>query len=138
MEIKVGIDQAYATAIFEKPVDPPTDWLGILHIPTPPDSSRSAILYPIEGGRWSVSLIVNHGEASPNDIDEFMAFAKSLRVWATSCDMGCLAACGALSTSSAGFLAGLSLSGIQSAFSHRTAVWECLWRHRSVAFSQFS
>jgi 2-polyprenyl-6-methoxyphenol hydroxylase-like FAD-dependent oxidoreductase len=78
--IVIGIDQAYATTIFETPEDAPTDWLFVVHAPTPPDSSRLGIIVPTEGRRWSVSLSVNHGEASPNDIDGFMAFAKSFRM----------------------------------------------------------
>jgi 2-polyprenyl-6-methoxyphenol hydroxylase-like FAD-dependent oxidoreductase len=78
--IEIGIDQAYATAIFETPVDAPSDWLGIVHVPRPPGSSRLGIILPMEGGRWSVSLCVNHGEAAPGDIDGFMAFARSLRM----------------------------------------------------------
>jgi 2-polyprenyl-6-methoxyphenol hydroxylase-like FAD-dependent oxidoreductase len=78
--IEIGIDQAYATAIFEKPDDAPTDWLGMIHVPIPPASSRFAIIMPMEGQRWSVSLCVNHGEAAPGDIDAFMAFANSLRL----------------------------------------------------------
>jgi 2-polyprenyl-6-methoxyphenol hydroxylase-like FAD-dependent oxidoreductase len=78
--IEIGIDQAYATAIFEKPEDASTDWLGLVHVPTPPGSSRSAIVMSIEERRWSISLCANHGEAPPGDVDGFMAFAKSLRV----------------------------------------------------------
>ncbi len=78
--IEIGIDQAYATAVFEKPEDASTDWLGVVHAPTPPGSSRFGVLLPIEGRRWSVSLGVNHGEAPPGDIDAFMAFAKSFRL----------------------------------------------------------
>jgi 2-polyprenyl-6-methoxyphenol hydroxylase-like FAD-dependent oxidoreductase len=78
--IEIGIDQAYATAVFEKPEDAPTDWLFMLHVPAPPDSSRLGIIMPMEGGRWSVSLCANHGDAPPGDIDGFMAFAKSFRM----------------------------------------------------------
>src|SRR5277367_3069041 len=53
--IEIGIDQAYATAIFEKPEDAPTDWLMAVHAPTPPGSSRYGLIVPIEGRRWSVS-----------------------------------------------------------------------------------
>jgi 2-polyprenyl-6-methoxyphenol hydroxylase-like FAD-dependent oxidoreductase len=77
--IEIGMDQAYATAVFEKPEDAPTDWLFVVHSPTPPGSSRYGILMPMEGRQWSVSLCVNHGEASPGDIDGFMAFVKSFR-----------------------------------------------------------
>ena len=78
--IEIGMDQAYATAVFEKPEDAPTDWLFVVHAPTPPGSSRFGILMPMEGRRWSVSLSVNHGEAPPGDIDGFMAFVKSFRM----------------------------------------------------------
>jgi 2-polyprenyl-6-methoxyphenol hydroxylase-like FAD-dependent oxidoreductase len=76
--IEIGIDQAYASVIFEKPEDAPTDWLGALHQPTAPESSRWGLLMPIEGGRWSVSVCVNH-EVTPCDIGEFMMFVKSFR-----------------------------------------------------------
>jgi hypothetical protein len=33
--IEIAIDQTYATAIFEKPEDAPTDWLFMLHVPAP-------------------------------------------------------------------------------------------------------
>jgi 2-polyprenyl-6-methoxyphenol hydroxylase-like FAD-dependent oxidoreductase len=78
--IEIGIDQAYATAVFEIPDDAPTDWRTVLHVPTPPGSSRFGIIVPMEGRRWSVSLSVNHGEAPPGDIGGFMAFAKSFRM----------------------------------------------------------
>jgi 2-polyprenyl-6-methoxyphenol hydroxylase-like FAD-dependent oxidoreductase len=77
--IEIGIDQAYATAVFEKPEDAPTDWLFMLHVPAPPVSSRLGIIAPMEGRRWSVSLCANHGDAPPSDIDGFMTFAKSFR-----------------------------------------------------------
>lgn len=78
--IEIGMDQAYATAVFEKPEDAPTDWLGLVHAPTQPGSSRFGIILPVEERRWSVSLCVNHREATPGDIDGFMAFAKSFRM----------------------------------------------------------
>jgi 2-polyprenyl-6-methoxyphenol hydroxylase-like FAD-dependent oxidoreductase len=78
--IEIGIDQAYSTAVFETPRDAPTDWLGVLHVPTPPGSSRYGIVLPMEGGRWSASLCANHGDAPPGDIDGFMAFAESFRM----------------------------------------------------------
>jgi 2-polyprenyl-6-methoxyphenol hydroxylase-like FAD-dependent oxidoreductase len=78
--IEIGIDQAYATAVFDTPEDAPTDWLFVVHAPTPPGSSRLGIIMPVEGRRWSVSLCVNHGETPPGDIDGFMAFAKSFRM----------------------------------------------------------
>jgi 2-polyprenyl-6-methoxyphenol hydroxylase-like FAD-dependent oxidoreductase len=78
--IEIRINQAYATTVFEKPEDAPTDWLFMVHAPTPPGSSRFGIIQPMEARRWSVSLCVNHGETPPGDIDGFMAFAKSFRM----------------------------------------------------------
>jgi 2-polyprenyl-6-methoxyphenol hydroxylase-like FAD-dependent oxidoreductase len=78
--IEIGMDQAYSTAVFEKPEDAPKGWLGVLHLPTPPGSSRFGIILPMEGCRWIVSLGENHGKAPPGDIDGFMDFAKSFRM----------------------------------------------------------
>jgi 2-polyprenyl-6-methoxyphenol hydroxylase-like FAD-dependent oxidoreductase len=78
--IEIGIDQAYATTVFETPEDAPTDWLFMVHAPAPPRSSRFGIIVPMEERRWSVSLCVNHGETPPGDIGGFMAFAKSFRM----------------------------------------------------------
>jgi 2-polyprenyl-6-methoxyphenol hydroxylase-like FAD-dependent oxidoreductase len=78
--IEIGINQAYATTVFDMPEDAPTDWHFVVHAPKPPGSSRLGIIQPMEGRRWSVSLCVNHGETPPGDIDGFMAFAKSFRM----------------------------------------------------------
>src|SRR5262245_37308667 len=78
-ETLIGIDQGYATAIFEIPGDAPSTWKGVLHLATPPDSSRGALILPIEHGRWIVGLGGNHGDAPPGDIDGYMAFAKTFR-----------------------------------------------------------
>jgi hypothetical protein len=76
--IEIGIDQAYATTVFETPDDAPTDACRTSQ------RCRAAaawgLVMPMEGSRWSVSLCVNHGETPPSDIDGFMAFAKSLRM----------------------------------------------------------
>jgi 2-polyprenyl-6-methoxyphenol hydroxylase-like FAD-dependent oxidoreductase len=78
--IEIGMDQAYATAVFEKPEDASADWLGVLHLPTPPASSRFGIILPMEGRRWIVSIGENHGRAPPGDIEGFMDFVKSFRM----------------------------------------------------------
>jgi 2-polyprenyl-6-methoxyphenol hydroxylase-like FAD-dependent oxidoreductase len=78
-ETQIGIDQAYSTSIFEIPTLAPRSWKAILHLPTPPHSSRGAFIFPIEHNRWIVTLGGNHGDAPPGDIDDFMAFAKALR-----------------------------------------------------------
>ena len=79
LAIEIGIDQCYSTAIFEKPHDAPTEWLAVLHMPSAPLSSRYGVLLPMEGGRWTVSLVENHDRAPPADIDGFIEFVKSFR-----------------------------------------------------------
>ena len=76
--VEIGMDQAYSTLVFEKPKDAPTDWLAVIHAPAPPQSSRHGVIFPMEGGRWSVSLAEDH-KAPPGDVDGFMEFVASFR-----------------------------------------------------------
>ena len=76
--VEIGMDQAYSTLVVEKPKDAPTDWLAVIHAPAPPQSSRHGVIFPMEGGRWSVSLAEDH-KAPPGDIDGFMQFVASFR-----------------------------------------------------------
>jgi 2-polyprenyl-6-methoxyphenol hydroxylase-like FAD-dependent oxidoreductase len=76
---EIGMDQAYSTLVCEKPEDAPTDWLALIHAPAPPHSSRHGVIFPMEGGRWSVSLAEDH-KAPPGDIDGFMQFVASFRM----------------------------------------------------------
>jgi 2-polyprenyl-6-methoxyphenol hydroxylase-like FAD-dependent oxidoreductase len=78
-ETEIGVDIAYASAIFEIPGDRRFPWKGLIHLPLPPDSSRGAFLLPIENGQWIVSIGEAHGDAPPGDIEGFMAFAEGLR-----------------------------------------------------------
>ena len=77
--VEIGMDQAYSTLVFEKPKDAQADWLAVIHAPAPPHSSRHGVIFPMEGGRWSVSLAEDHGKAPPGDIDGFMEFVASFR-----------------------------------------------------------
>ena len=76
--VEIGMGQAYSTLVFQKPKDAPTDWLAVIHAPAPPESSRHGVIFPMEGGRWSVSLAEDH-KAPPGDIDGFMEFVASFR-----------------------------------------------------------
>jgi 2-polyprenyl-6-methoxyphenol hydroxylase-like FAD-dependent oxidoreductase len=79
-ETVIGIDVGYATGIFHVPSDAPTDWKSVLTFGgLSPTSARGALLWPIEGNRWILSLAGRHGDAAPGDVDGFMAFARSLR-----------------------------------------------------------
>jgi 2-polyprenyl-6-methoxyphenol hydroxylase-like FAD-dependent oxidoreductase len=43
------------------------------------DSGRGAFLFPIENNRWHVNLNAVHGETPPDDLQDFIAFARTLR-----------------------------------------------------------
>src|SRR5262249_5597403 len=76
---EIGIDQAYASTIVERPRSHNGDWLGNIVLPAAPDSSRGGFLFPIEKQRWLISIGGNHGDAPPGDRAGFMEFIKSLR-----------------------------------------------------------
>jgi len=74
----IGIDMCYSSAIFAIPDDAPTDWKGVFGLPLPPDSSRGALMLPIEGERWILSLGGRVGQEPPGDADAFMGFVADL------------------------------------------------------------
>ncbi len=78
-EAEIGIDIAYSTAVFERPVDAPSTWKIVMTFPAAPESSRGALLAPIENDQWIVSVGGNHGDAPPGDIEGYLAFVKGLR-----------------------------------------------------------
>jgi 2-polyprenyl-6-methoxyphenol hydroxylase-like FAD-dependent oxidoreductase len=78
-ETEIGIDQAYASTIVERPFDHGPDWLGNIVLPSAPANSRGAFLFPIEKQRWLISIEGNHGDAPPGERAGFMDFVKSLR-----------------------------------------------------------
>jgi 2-polyprenyl-6-methoxyphenol hydroxylase-like FAD-dependent oxidoreductase len=78
-QTEIGIDQAYSTVIFERPATAPSNWKGVMVLPSAPDSSRGAFLFPIEDNKWIVSAGGNHGDGPPGDFAGFLEFLKSLR-----------------------------------------------------------
>jgi 2-polyprenyl-6-methoxyphenol hydroxylase-like FAD-dependent oxidoreductase len=74
----IGVDIAYASVIYEIPNDAPDDWKGVFHLPKPP-SSRGALMLPLEGRRWILTLGGRHGDNPPRDEAGFMAFVQSFR-----------------------------------------------------------
>lgn len=78
-ESTIGVDLAYATAIFTMPEDAPKDWKGVLCFPQAHKSDLGALLLPMEGERWIVTVARMHGEAPPGDADGFMACIQQLR-----------------------------------------------------------
>jgi len=79
-ETTIGVDFGYATCVFAVPDDAPTDWKGVMTFGgRDPQSSRGALLFPLEGNRWMLGLGGRHGEEPPGDIEGFLAFARELR-----------------------------------------------------------
>jgi 2-polyprenyl-6-methoxyphenol hydroxylase-like FAD-dependent oxidoreductase len=78
-ETEIGIDQAYSTAIFERPATTLPNWKSMIVLPSAPTSSRGGFLFPIEDNKWIVTAGGNHGDAPPGDFTGFLEFLKSLR-----------------------------------------------------------
>src|SRR5262249_37793430 len=57
----IGVDIAYSTAMFDIPDPAPTGWKGVFHFPRP-GSSRGALLLPLEGQRWILTIAGRHGD----------------------------------------------------------------------------
>lgn len=77
-ETTIGVDIAYATACFDIPAEAPP-WMGALTHPQYPGSTRTALLLPVEGNRWLVTMAGRYDDKPPGECHEYMAFAQSLR-----------------------------------------------------------
>jgi 2-polyprenyl-6-methoxyphenol hydroxylase-like FAD-dependent oxidoreductase len=78
-ETAIGIDIAYATAVFAIPEDAPADWKGVMMFGQAPENGRGALMLPMEGQRWMLSLGEAHGQGLPGDAEGFLACVKTLR-----------------------------------------------------------
>ena len=67
----------YASRIYEKPKGE-RDWKALLLQPRPPTGTRAGVLFPVEGGRWHVTLIGVGRDYPPTDEAGFLEFARSL------------------------------------------------------------
>lgn len=77
-ETEIGIDLHYATAMFEIPSPAPPDWRAVLHRPAA-QSGRGGLLVPVENNCWQVNLTHMHGGVLPENVGDFIGFAKTLR-----------------------------------------------------------
>lgn len=71
---EVTVDVAYSTTVVERP---PDDRRAFVLIPAPP-LGRGCFVFPVEGGRWLVTMSGAHGDHPPTDRDEFVEFAGTL------------------------------------------------------------
>lgn len=70
---EVYIDVKYSTAVIERPAD---DRRNIFVPPSAP-RRRGGAAFPVEDGRWLVTLFGVHGDKPPTEVDEFKSFAES-------------------------------------------------------------
>lgn len=78
-EATVGVEMGYSTMLFEPPADAPADFRVVVTMSDPPNNRRGAILVPVEGNRWIVSLGGSHDCKPPEDEAGFMDFLQRLR-----------------------------------------------------------
>jgi 2-polyprenyl-6-methoxyphenol hydroxylase-like FAD-dependent oxidoreductase len=76
-ETRIEVDMGYASAIFAVPPDAP-DWKLLMVLADAPQSSRSAVLTPLEGDRWIALVAGRHAQKPPGDWDGFFDFARQL------------------------------------------------------------
>jgi len=77
-ETRIEVDMGYASAIFSVP-DAAPDWKVLMVLADAPKSSRSAVLTPLEDGRWIALVAGRHAQKPPGDWDGFFGFARQLR-----------------------------------------------------------
>jgi flavin-dependent dehydrogenase len=77
VEEKVEVGLSYTTRQFHrKPGDMGGDFVAVI---TPTlDGKRAGVMLGIEGDRWTATMIGYHGQTSPEDLEGFIAYAKSL------------------------------------------------------------
>ena len=78
-ETTIGVDLAYASAVFAIPDDAPKDWKGVFCFPGIGRASRGSLMLPLEGHRWIATVGGRHGDIPPGDEAGFMEYAKGLR-----------------------------------------------------------
>ncbi|MCB0036101.1 MAG: FAD-dependent monooxygenase [Anaerolineales bacterium] len=77
-EQTVNAFPGYTTRIYEIPKGFDQNWKTLYIMPNPPHVTRGAIIVPMEGNLWHVSLIGMNRDYPPTDEKGFMAFARSL------------------------------------------------------------
>lgn len=70
---EVGVELSYATAVVPIPAHAKPDWKLVLTQPDPPALARKAVLLPMEGDRWIVTVADRRGTARLETWDSFLA-----------------------------------------------------------------
>ena len=77
-ELTVNAFPGYSTRIYEIPEGFDGQWKTLYIMPNPPEITRGAVVMPMEGNYWHVSLFGMNRDYPPTDEDGFLAFAHSL------------------------------------------------------------
>ena len=74
---EIAIDVAYASRIFQRDPSRQHGFEFALVLAGPP-TGRQGVAFPLENGRWIITLAGMHGDRPPSDDAGFLAFAGSL------------------------------------------------------------
>ena len=77
-ETRVNARLGYATRWYRIPPGWQADWKVVLLAARFPDIPRGAVILPVEGERWVVTLAGTGGDYPPTDPEGFLEFARSL------------------------------------------------------------
>lgn len=75
---QVRMNMAYASRTLKRVPGQAPEGAWYVTMSTPPTRVRGAVLFPIEGDRWIVTLLGFHGDFPPTDDEGFLEFARSL------------------------------------------------------------
>ncbi len=78
-ETVVDAHLGYASRIYRPPVSFNPGWKAAYIQQAPPASTRGGVIFPLEGGRWLVTLAGGGRDYPPTDDDGFLAFARGMR-----------------------------------------------------------
>jgi 2-polyprenyl-6-methoxyphenol hydroxylase-like FAD-dependent oxidoreductase len=74
---EIGVDISYATVVVPIPANAPPDWKLLRALPHPPAPGLDAVLVPMEGGRWIISIADRNTTARPETWDSFLEASRS-------------------------------------------------------------
>ncbi|CCE09584.1 conserved exported hypothetical protein [Bradyrhizobium sp. STM 3843] len=74
---EVGVDISYATAVLDIPDEAPT-WKLAITLPSPPTQPLNALLLPVEGDRWMVTIIDYGAPGQLKTWEDLLAAARRL------------------------------------------------------------
>lgn len=77
-ETVVNAHLGYASRLYERAADFAPTWKAVLLQAAPPARVRAAVLFPIEGGRWILTLCGGDRDYPPTDETGYLNFAESL------------------------------------------------------------